>query len=117
MMYRKLNKAGDYSFGRGRADFWRNVPDAVAQAVQTRLQLWVGQWYFNTLEGMPWQTRVLGKYTGDVRDAVIREHILNTQGVTGIAAYSSSLNRDTRKFSAGTIIDTEYGTIALQGPK
>ena len=43
MRYRKLDEDGDYSFGRGAADFWVNVPDAPAQAVRTRLALWQGQ--------------------------------------------------------------------------
>lgn len=116
MRYRKLSAdGGDYQFGAGASDFWVNVPDAPAQAVSTRLQLWQGQWFLDTDEGMPWKTRVLGNRTADTRDPTIRAHVLATQGVTKIAAYSSNLDRDTRAFSAGMTIDTIYGAARVTG--
>ncbi len=115
MRYRRLDENGDYSFGRGAADFWVDVPDAPAQAVKTRLALWQGQWFLDTQEGMPWKTRVLGNRTADTRDPAIRAHVLGTQGVQRISDYSSALNRDTRAFSANLVIDTIYGRAVVAG--
>jgi len=114
MRYRKLDANGDRVFGHGQSDFWRDVPDAPAQAVLTRLHLEQGSWFLDTTEGIPWKTRVLGKYTGSTRDAVIRARVLGTQGVSGIAQYSSSLDRNTRAFAVNMTIDTIYGQATVQ---
>jgi len=66
---------------------------------------------------MPWKTKVLGKYTENTRDPVIRAHVLGTTGVKSILDYSSDLNRDTRKFSGNISIDTVYGATTISEPK
>lgn len=109
MRYRKLDASGDYTFGQGQSDFWRDVPEAPAQAVRTRLELWRGQWFLDTREGMPWKTEVLGNRTANTRDPAIRQRALGTQGIRSILEYSSSLNRETRAFSAVMTVDTIYG--------
>lgn len=115
MRYRKLDQNGDYSFGRGAKDFWKDVPDAPAQAVLTRLNLWQGQWFLDSAEGMPWKTQVLGNRTADTRDPAIRAHALGTQDVSRIADYSSDLNRDTRRFTVSMTLDTIYGAVRVIG--
>lgn len=109
MRYRRLDANGDYSFGQQQADFFRNVPEAVGQAVLTRLYLFTGEWFLDTTDGTPWRTDVLGKYTRATYDAVIKSRILDTTGVTGIAAYSSIFDENTRKLSVVATIDTVYG--------
>jgi hypothetical protein len=113
MRYRKLDENGDYTFGNGRADYWHDVPEAPAQAVRTRLSLWQGEWYLDNREGMTWRTRVLGVRTGGTRDAAIRRHILGTEGVLSITAYSSAVQRDPRQFIVNTTIDTKYGPFQI----
>lgn len=112
MRYRQLTSDGDMRFGAQQYDFYRDQPEAVAQAVQTRLMLWKGEWYLNLDEGTPWQGGVLGRGTDLTADTVIRDRILRTQGVAGIVedTYSSTLNRDTREFSVSCTIETVYGT-------
>ncbi len=53
MRYRREDENGDYSFGQGDATFLTDTPEAVAQAVKTRLALWRGQWFLDTEEGTP----------------------------------------------------------------
>lgn len=115
MRYRKLDQNGDYQFGNGAADFWKDQPEAVAQSVQTRLFLFRGEWFLDSTEGMTWKTEVLGVRTANTRDPAIRRRVLGTTGVKAITAYSSSLNRDTRAFSVNLTIDTIYGPTALSG--
>lgn len=116
MRYRKLSESGDYSFGNGKNDFWTDVPDAVSQAVTTRLQLYRGEWFLDTNEGMPWMTEVLGRYTSGTRDPAIKARILGTQGMLEIDEYSSELIRDSREFFVNANITTIYSenTIALK---
>ena len=84
---------GDWQFGHGSADYFINVPDAVAQIALTRLALNQGEWFLDTSDGTPWNTQVLGKYTGSVRDLVIQSRINGTPGLapSGITSFSSSL--------------------------
>lgn len=114
MRYRKLDADGDYVFGGQQADFYRNSPDGVAQAVQTRLALLRGEWFLDKTEGMPWNTEVLGKYTAATYDSAIRQRILGTPGVTELTAYSSSVNAETRALTVTATISTIYGSTTVQ---
>lgn len=115
MKYRKLDAAGDMIFGNQSSDFYRDQPEAVAQAVLTRLKLWTGEWFLDTTEGTPWQQAVLG--TGNARTAepVIRARILGTQGVNEIIALSLNVDHDSRTATISAEIDTVYGQTTMQG--
>ena len=114
MRYRKLDADGDYVFGGGPADFLVNTPEAVAQAVLTRLLLLRGEWFLDTTAGMPWDTDVLGKYTSGKYDAAIRKCILATHGVTELTNYSSTADPETRVLTVTATINTIYGTTTVQ---
>jgi hypothetical protein len=112
--YRRLSPSGDYQFGQQQADFWRDQPEAVAQAVQTRLRLELGDWFLDTTDGTDWRGSVLGNRTAFTRDAVIRSRVLLTPGVKAILGYNSRVNPDTRAFSAGMSLDTIYGRFVIE---
>lgn len=120
MRYRKLDANGDMQFGHGAGDFWHNTPEAVGQSVKTRLLLFAGEWFLNTAAGTPWggfplndlvvqQGRILAEHTQLSRDAAVRDRIISTEGVTTLAEYGSSFNRNTRAFHINATIDTVYG--------
>jgi hypothetical protein len=109
MRYRKLTPSGDYSFGNGQQDFYRDVPEAVAQAVKTRLLLWLGEWFLDTDQGTPYMQGILGKHPLSVADATIRDRAQGTQGMVGIKNYESVINPDSRLLSVQFDIDTIYG--------
>jgi hypothetical protein len=113
MLYRKLDSNDDYSFGQGKLNFYQDIPIAVAQAVKTRLRLWLSEWFLDITEGMPWIDGVLGKAGKESSDLAIREHILETQGVLEIIEYNSSINVDERIFKVDVEIDTIYGPIKI----
>lgn len=113
MIYRKLDPAGDYTLGSG-ADFLANSPEAVAQAVLTRLRLWKGEWFINTEDGTPYASDVLGKrFQRKNPDSIIKQRILGTPGVTEITSYSSSFDGDSRQFSVTATISTAYGAATI----
>lgn len=114
MRYRKLDANGDYVFGGGQSAFYANVPEAPAQAVKTRLGLFTGQWFLDITEGTPWPTGVLGKYTQNVRDVVIKERIIDTPGVLSLDSFSSTIDSVTRRLSVSATITTAYGTTQVQ---
>lgn len=97
MRVRRLDENGDYSFGRGEADFWVNTPEGVAQKVQTRLLLWAGEWFLDKTVGTLWIQQILGYNTAANRDIAIRTVILQTENVTALSNYSSSLGGTGRR--------------------
>lgn len=113
MRYRKLDNTGDYSFGHGQADFYRDSPECVAQAVLTRLRLFAGEWFLDVSEGTPWTQAVLGMHTADTRGPALRERILNTEGVTEIISFDAVYNGETRKLTVNATIGTRYGEAVI----
>lgn len=111
MRYRQLTADGDYKFGNGRGDFLVDNPQAVAQAVYTRLRLWSGQWFLDVEEGTPYETQVLGTNTQALYDTAIRKRILETEGVNGLVKYNSTILN--RQLSVECAIDTVFGPIPL----
>lgn len=109
MRYRKLDAAGDYTLGTGN-DFFVNTPAAVAQAVQTRLQLLTGDWFLDVSEGTPWRTKILGKHPQTAYDSLIKARILETQGVQNIVSYSSTLDAGSRALTIAVTLNTVYGS-------
>lgn len=111
MRYRQLDVDGDYVIGGAQA-FLVDTPEAVAQAVKTRLNLIRGEWFVDTSAGMPWQD-VVGKNTRGTADIEIRQCILGTQGVTEISGYSSTLDVEARRMHVEATLKTIYGSIAF----
>lgn len=116
MRYRKLDANGDYSFGNNQHDFYRDVREAPAQAVMTRLHLHDGEWFLDTADGTAWNTRVLGRYTGSLHDPEIRARIVGTEKVTEITAYESRIDPNTRKLVIHATISTAYGLTKIVTP-
>lgn len=113
MRYRREDADGDYTFGSGDDTWLINSPDAVAQAVKTRFELWYGQWFLDTTAGTPWIQSVLGKQKPDVYNLAIRQRILETQGVNSITDFNTSVNTSTRRVTFTATIDTIYGTTTV----
>lgn len=114
MIYRKLDADGDYTFGQGSGNFYEDQPEAVAQAVKTRLGLIQGEWFLDITNGTPYNSQILGAGNVSKYDHAIQEVILNTQGVVRIVAYSSHVNPNTRAASINCTIDTAYGQTSIQ---
>lgn len=114
MRVRKQDENGDYVFGNGQADFFRDSPEAVGQVVQTRLKLWLGEWFLDVLEGTPYLQGVIGKNSQVTSENVLRARILGTQGVKQILSFSSNIDPNNRKLSPNVSIDTIYGKTTIE---
>lgn len=113
MRYRKLDNSGDFCFGHGNLDYYQDCPEAVAQAVKTRLALWAGEWFLDQEEGTPWGLRVLGKNQAADYDPLIRQRILQTRGVESLENYESVFDENSRHLSIAATIRTIYGPASL----
>lgn len=108
MKYRKLDANGDYTFGRGNQDFFVDSPQAVAQAIQTTLALFQGEWFIDTSAGVPWLTQIVGFNTQVLYDDVIKKKVQQVQGVTSIDSYSSTLDRVSRLLTVNMTVTTDF---------
>lgn len=108
---------GDYCFGHSSRDFQVDNPVAVAQAILTRLRLFMGEWFLNLNEGTPWFQEILGHpYRGGIPDAVIRQRITGTPYVTQLYDYASSWNSATRIYTVSAKVFTAFGQIQTAPP-
>lgn len=115
MRYRKLSASGDMTFGSQQANFLRDTPETVVQAVVTRLNLWAGEWFLDQVAGTPYAQAALGKYTSQTIEPAIRQRILETENVTGIAAFDLQFDQDNRKAMIQATIETAFGPATVMG--
>lgn len=114
MIYRKLDAAGDYTFGQGSGNFYKDQPEAVGQAVKTRLGLIQGEWFLDITEGTPYSSQILGAGMVAKYDRAIQEVILNTPGVIAITEYASQVDPSTRLAQINCTINTTYGQAVVR---
>lgn len=111
MRYRREDNDGDYVFGPG-STFMANTPEAVAQAVLTRLRLYAGEWFLDTREGLNLDL-ILGYGTQMTRDREVQRVITGTEGVQRIISYSSDAT--SRTFKVDATVETIYGIATITG--
>jgi hypothetical protein len=109
MRYRKMDENRDMIFGNQQLDFLRDVPEAIGQSVETRVLLFLGEWFLDLDEGTPYFQGILGKKNKELADASLKARVASTEGVTRINNYQSEVDPVTRKMSVSMDIDTIYG--------
>jgi hypothetical protein len=106
MRYRPLDPNGDYTIN---VPFLYNSPACVAQAVQTRMLLYLGEWFLDTSDGTPWFQNILGRQYNSDPDIYVKQRITGTPNVTSIASFTSALNHPIRSYTVTVTINTAYG--------
>lgn len=116
MIYRALDKEGDYTFGQNSQNFLSGV-EAVAQAIYTRLKLFLGEWWMDINDGLPMWQSILGSPSGEANlravDNLIKTRIRETQGVDSIVSYTSTFDTNTRRYSFTAEVNTIYGETTI----
>lgn len=115
MRYRKLSSDGDYVFGSGKNDFLVNSPEAVAQAILTRLKQWLGEWFADTSDGTGWNQSIVGKQSKNLYELTLHQRVLETPGVKSIVDFQSALDPDTRRLTVSMTVNTIFGEASLNG--
>ncbi len=115
MRYRKQDDMGDYSFGSGLNDFHIDSAEAIAQAIDTRLKLWIGEWFADTSDGTGWSQAILGKQSKSLYELTLRQRVLETYGVVSIESFQSLLDSDVRRLKVSMIVNTIFGKTTLTG--
>lgn len=113
MTVRKLDDSGDIVTSGVQFITER---DEIAQTVQTRLRLFLGEYFRDITEGTPWfdDGGILGKgITNSQREAILRNRIIGTPGVIRLTSFSTSFDLATRVYSVTAGILTKYGVTEL----
>lgn len=93
---------GDLHLDKGSyvviGDTAATFPEAVAQAIRSRLQFFKNEWFLDKQEGTPWYQAILVK-SPDLRaiKSLFRKIIQDTPGVAEVGVLDVSLDRSTRE--------------------
>lgn len=114
--YRKLDTNGDPIFGRGRDNFVSDL-EAVAQAVGTRLKLFLGEWWESRGDGTPVFQSMLGSSVNAQRPELIalllKQRIAATPYVTNVSNIVTGFDHKTRVFTFSCQVETPFGTLTV----
>lgn len=107
MTVRLLDGNGDISTS-GRQ--FTTGAEEVAQTVETRLRLFLGEYFRDVTDGTPWWESILGKGgTLSSKEAILKNRIVRTEGVTGLAEFTTDFDINTRVYTVKAVILTIYG--------
>lgn len=113
---RRLDENWDPVYGNGKGDYLLDG-DAVAQIIQTRLRLWLEEWWENQDLGLPMMQKILGQRISEKLkiDRLISKEILRDPdiGITGIESFVSEFNSSTREYECTVYVNTIYGTVLV----
>lgn len=111
MLLRRLDDKHDMTFGQGLANFSRDA-EATSQAVETRLLLIEEEWFLDTEAGLPWLQRIMVKPSNlSLAESLIKQEILNTEGIDTIRTFTMLFDRNTRVLDIQATVTTIYGSI------
>lgn len=108
MIVRALDEDHDWMFGKGKNDYLQ-ANAAIAQSINTRLNCFLGNCFFDLGTGIDW-LNLLGAKDQIALNLAISATILNTEGVTGILQLSSGVDAS-RRFSCSYKVQTVFSTV------
>jgi hypothetical protein len=109
MRVRALDATHDWTFGKGVNDYKRDLA-AVIQNINTRLNSYLGDCFFDLGAGIDW-FNFIGSKDQLGLNLAISAIILNTPEVTGLMQMSLTLNA-ARNFEVQYVVQTTYSTSA-----
>jgi hypothetical protein len=111
---RRLDENWEPSYGNGQNDYIVDG-EAVIQIIQSRLRLWMAEWWENLEEGLPMWQKILGVKGSQkiIADRLIQKRIVETPYVTGIVSFVSSFNVESREYQCLATVNTEFGTVEV----
>lgn len=86
--------------------------ERIAQQVLITLRFWLGEWFLDTREGMPYLEYVLVKNPNmsHIRQ-ILTEKIQSVEGVKSIVSLNFDFRRVTRELYVDFEVDTDYGLV------
>jgi hypothetical protein len=104
-----LNTSGDLLFTQQDLQTVIGVNE-IAQNLKIRLGTFLGEYYLNTLVGIPYYEEVFVKPANQIRvDSLFKNEILNTNGILELTKYESGFNGTTREYTINFSVRTVTG--------
>jgi hypothetical protein len=89
-----------------------SAADEVAQRLRCRLRSFLGDWFLNVTQGVPYRDEVFAKRNAPSRvEAAIKKEILTTSGVQELLEYTQVLDGSTRRMTVDFKVRATDGTI------
>ena len=109
MLVRALDNTGDWTFGKGLNDYKKNNA-AIMQLLNTNLNEFLGNCFFNTGAGVNWFYLLGGKDQIALNIAISRV-ILNTDDVVAMNQLSVNVDPITRRCVVTYTVTTSYSSV------
>lgn len=89
--------------------------EEIAQTIQTRLRLFLGEYFRDITDGTPWFETILGKNANrNAAEAALRNRIATSPGVIRLTSFSFDVDPVTRKASVSAGVLTSYGIVSVE---
>lgn len=123
---RRLDANHDSMFGGSQRDFASGA-EAAQQRLRCRILYILGEWFLDTDGGVPWwqpedsdvEPIMGGKKNLTYAETVLKQTILETDGIATIESFSINVNPTSRKMTVScsvTTVDGDAFTIIDHGP-
>lgn len=109
MIVRALDSNHDWTFGAGLSNY-KQANNAIAQNIDTRLNSYLGNCFFDLNAGIDW-FNLLGAKNETALQLAIASQILQTEEVTGMNQLTVDLDRTTRVLTVEYEVQTVYSTV------
>ena|SRR5690606_17884111 len=86
--------------------------DQISQNLAIRLRFVLGEWYLDIESGIPYYQDIFIKSPNRNRiETIIKDEIVNTQGINRLLSFQSDYQPITRKYSVRFQCETDKGTL------
>ena len=107
MRVRTLDESGDLAINGHTFSFDK---ECIRQTIETRLRLYLGEYFRDINDGTPWFQSILGKNTNlNAIEAILRNRIIRTTGVIRLLSFDLNYDDVTRVLSVSGSVLTQYG--------
>jgi hypothetical protein len=110
--YRALDANGDPIWGQGQANYLAGI-QAVALLIQTRLNLFLGEWFLNLQDGLPLWSILAQNADVTTINALIQQRIQATPYVISASNVSGTFDAATGEFSYSAQVQTVFGATTV----
>lgn len=112
MTVRMLDEAGDIVT---RGQLFIIGREEIAQTCETRLKLFLGEYFRDITDGTPWFQSILGKFENlNSVEAILRNRISRTDGVIRLLSFNLDYDLNARTISVSSFILTKYGEAEIR---
>ena len=89
--------------------------EARSQHLKQRMGMFFGEWFLNTLRGIPYVQQVFKKNPNPVViDSIFKNEIVSTQGVLELQTFSLDLEETTRELTVSFKARTDDGILVFE---